>query len=480
MSRKLTRTRLGLLLVVASACATLLVPNAASAAPPANDAFADAVSVGATPFSAQVDVTESTLEAAEPVPCGVGTGSVWYRIDSVEARTVRINMSRAEPAVSVSVYRQTGSGLASLTALAGCVGQQQPVVVATNAGETLYVQLLRNDFLFRQSAQLDIDVLVAPPNDDFPGATTVSSLPFAETAETGAAGTEADEPPLCGPGADNTLWYAYTPTENQTLTARGFPEAIIAAYAGSSLTALTPVACQYFMPIAFAAEAGTTYHFQVGLPGQSHGQVRFTLDVAPAPSAAFSVFPPDPSAFDTITLSNASSDPLGSALSAAWDFGDGSTSTDYTASHRYRTDGDYTTTLTVTAPDGRTASTSQTIQVQTHDVQITKFNVPDKARAGKTETITIGVVNRRYPEQVEIALYKSVPGGDFVPVASSSQSVPVRGPNKTTDFRLNYTFTADDAAAGKVTFRAVATITTHRDAVPADNTALSFPVGVRS
>ena len=71
-------------------------------------------------------------------------------------------------------------------------------------------------------------------------------------------------------------------------------------------------------------------------------------------------------------------------------------------------------------------------------------------------------------------LYKSIPGG-FQLVGSYIQSVPVRPANRTTAFTFNYTFTTSDASVGKVTFRAVASIVNARDALPADNEAISSP-----
>jgi len=56
--------------------------------------------------------------------------------------------------------------------------------------------------------------------------------------------------------------------------------------------------------------------------------------------------------------------------------------------------------------------------------------------------------------------------------------VPVRPSNRTTDFNFSYTFTSEDAAIGKVTFRAVASIIEARDALSADNEAISSPTKV--
>lgn len=50
--------------------------------------------------------------------------------------------------------------------------------------------------------------------------------------------------------------------------------------------------------------------------------------------------------------------------------------------------------------------------------------------------------------------------------------------SQTTDFKFSYTFTSNDAAFGKFSFQAVATIVGARDALPADNTATALPTKV--
>ena len=99
--------------------------------------------------------------------------------------------------------------------------------------------------------------------------------------------------------------------------------------------------------------------------------------------------------------------------------------------------------------------------------------MPQSAAAGQTRSITVGVANSRYPESVQVQLYRN----DAV-VGTLTQQVPVRGANRTTPFSFNYTFTSDDAALGKVTFKAVATISGARDALPSDNTAIALPTKV--
>ena len=120
---------------------------------------------------------------------------------------------------------------------------------------------------------------------------------------------------------------------------------------------------------------------------------------------------------------------------------------------------------------------SQVVHVRTHDVAITKFSAPITALAGQTRQITVGLNSRRYPETVEVQLFKSAPGG-YQQVGSLTQSVPVRPSNRTTDFSFSYTFSGADAQIGKVTFRAVANLVGARDALPADNEAIAPPTKI--
>jgi hypothetical protein len=162
-----------------------------------------------------------------------------------------------------------------------------------------------------------------------------------------------------------------------------------------------------------------------------------------------------------------------------WQFGDGESFTGFNAFHRYAADGDYTAVLNVTTVDGRTASQTQTVHVKTHDVAITKLSAPQSARSGQTKQITASLRNTRYPENVQVQLFKSSPSfGGFQQVGTTTILVPVRQGNQTIPVVFSYTFTSEDAVVGKVTFRAEATLVNGRDALPADNTAVAPPTKV--
>jgi hypothetical protein len=241
--------------------------------------------------------------------------------------------------------------------------------------------------------------------------------------------------------------------------------------------------------LTFRATAGMTYYLQISdVYGGNFGPITLTFDRAPQPIANFYFAPNDPSTFDVVQFFGLSTDPGQAGFaSEIYDFGDGTSAAGCCpnqigggpdATHRYAKDGDYTVTDTLTTNDGRTASTQQVVHVRTHDVSITKLLVPQTASVGQTRLITVGVSNKRYPETVQVQLMKSVAGGTFAPVGTLTQSVPVRSGNQTTDFKYTYTFTSDDAALGKVTFEAIATIINARDALPADNTVTAWPTRV--
>ena len=56
--------------------------------------------------------------------------------------------------------------------------------------------------------------------------------------------------------------------------------------------------------------------------------------------------------------------------------------------------------------------------------------------------------------------------------------VAVRGKSQGTDFVFSYTPSPDDGALGKLTFRAEADLNSSRDALFADNVAISAPVRI--
>lgn len=139
-------------------------------------------------------------------------------------------------------------------------------------------------------------------------------------------------------------------------------------------------------------------------------------------------------------------------------------------------------TLTVTTFDGRSASTSRVVDVETHDVAVAGFDVPKTAKVGTTQRITVEIRNVRRTDTVQVVLRRSDRDSpiNFVVIGTLTQSVPARPANKATPFDFDYTFNDDDLAVGSVTFAAEATIIGARDALPGDNEVVAIATSVRA
>ena len=319
---------------------------------------------------------------------------------------------------------------------------------------------------------------LAVANDNFANATVITSLPFYDNNNNYDATFEDGEPmPTCGYGYYSaTIWYAYTPLTNMSLTATAYyPNVppVLAIYTGSWGN-LSQIYCGTDYPeFVFQAQANVTYYFQLSDLYNWRGTLPFHLYLTPPPAVDFSYTPYDPSIFDVVNFdAYYIYDPAQVyGGTPAWNLGDGTTSDQYSFTHQYAKDGDYNVSLAYTTSDGRTGSSNTTIQVRTRDVAVTKFTVPQTVKSNTTKEITVEVTNRRYSDNVQVQLYKGLPGGGEQLIGTLTIFVPARA-TRATLFKFSYTFTGCDATLGKVTFRTAATIINGRDALPADNTAI--------
>jgi PKD repeat protein len=196
----------------------------------------------------------------------------------------------------------------------------------------------------------------------------------------------------------------------------------------------------------------------------------------PPPVSSFGWNVREPSQLDSVRFYDYSFDPGGSGIiSRAWAFGDGTTSNDMEPEHRFGADGVYTAVLTVLTRDGRSATSTAALRVQTHDVSIALVQVPPLCRAGRTVVIVVGVKSAVHDETVEVRVFRNRPREPdlFEQVARTTGLVPADPAGGPTLLALPLTFSADHAAAGSATLKTVVSIVGARDARPDDNTALT-------
>src|SRR5207237_3460249 len=92
---------------------------------------------------------------------------------------------------------------------------------SVQAGVTYYLQA-GSSFGGGSILHLTVSVLPPPANDKFANATAITSVPFNDSVDTTAATLEAQEPTptnCMGFTSQRTVWYAFTPSTTQSVTA---------------------------------------------------------------------------------------------------------------------------------------------------------------------------------------------------------------------------------------------------------------------
>jgi PKD repeat protein len=341
--------------------------------PPANDNFANTEAITALPYTATVDITDATYEPSEPQACYSMERTVWYSFTPTEDLAIRATTEGSAVSGNINIYHATGPGISDLQFLncSGGSNNSQPFIA--EAGQTYYLQVGFASWEVG-SVQINLEQVLPPANDDFASAISIDAFPSTTDFTNSGAMMESGEPGLScdygSPSAQSTVWFSFTATQDETISANIFNSTfppIWAVYTGTSLSELTELGCRYYDNLSWRAIAGQTYYIQIsGLYGSS-GTGTLSLEPASPPQAYFYFDPFDPSISETIQFYDYSYDPAGIGIEIwEWDFGDGTPqSTDQYPTHMYAADGDYSVTLTVTTFDGRSASVTQTVQVRT-------------------------------------------------------------------------------------------------------------------
>ncbi|MFC0548280.1 PKD domain-containing protein [Kutzneria chonburiensis] len=470
---------------VAAAVSAVLAPGVAHAAtPPANDDFDNATAITALPFSTQEDTSAATKASDDPYWCDnfAMVGSVWFRYTATEDGWLRATSAGSDGSRILSANTGERDNLSGVDN--GCEsGANATMAFRATAGTTYYF-MVAGYYVAGGVLSFAVDRAAPPANDNFANATPVSTLPQTLQPDLTTGSIEADEPQsTCD--SDRTrpsVWYSYTATGAATsVTAKidGF-DSFVTVYSGDSLPALKQVGCtQYAMgATVFRTNPGATSYIRV-TGSRSTAPPTLTLAEAPALDPEFSISPSEPTVYDNISLAAHSWNSFDTPITASWDFGDGTSAPAGTdpVHHNYKVDGVYQLTMHASSPDGRTVTKTTPLTVNTHDVGITKFDVPSSARDGQQKSITVHVSNTRYAEKPTVTLYK-FDGNFSTTVGTLTLDVPARARGSVA-FPFAYTFTPDDALVGKVTFRAVVQLPYPvRDARAADNEVIAIATTV--
>ena len=106
------------LLPALAVLAVLVLPAAASAAPPPNDARSAPAAVGALPATISGTTVESTLDLDEPISaCSApnAKGSVWYALSNADERDLLVALDAGgDMDATVEVFRRERSQVSSV------------------------------------------------------------------------------------------------------------------------------------------------------------------------------------------------------------------------------------------------------------------------------------------------------------------------------------------------------------------------------
>ena len=315
---------------------------------PGNDNRAGAVLIPSIPFSdGPLVMKNATTEPSEARPSCVFGGvnaSVWYRYTATADDVLIADTAGSNFETTLAVWRQDGAGLDEFACAAFLPNTR--VVFDVSAGETYFFQV--GGFpSFQGLPELSFHVAQGnpPENDGFLDATAIAGLPFDDTADLTAARTEFAEPsPFCaGIDGASTVWYTFE-ADADTLVLLETSGSDFPSFIGvwrQTVFGLHDVDCgAAFAPdegarIAFEAEGGRTYYFQVGRqpyggPGQDGFSLSFRAEVVtPAANddfagAAAIASLPFHGSIDTLTLTQEPGEPSPSCLfyeepaSTAW------------------------------------------------------------------------------------------------------------------------------------------------------------------
>jgi PASTA domain len=263
-----------------TAFAALALGGTAAAAAPDNDAFAAATTLtGRTAFEFGTNV-DATKEPGEPNHAGKPGGkSIWYAWTAPAAGETTLSTCSSDVDTLLAVY--TGSAVNSLVEVEsddnGC-DDQSVLSFQASAGKVYRIAV---DGAGGDSGPIELELNLAPPNDDFAAAVALSGDNGSTGGTTEGASIEPSEPDHYFGDGYPSVWFTWTAPSSgwATFETCGF-DSIIVAYVGSTLTALSEVAsdwgsCEPGSRISFEATAGTAY--SVAVAGVDGDTGEFTL-----------------------------------------------------------------------------------------------------------------------------------------------------------------------------------------------------------
>ena len=300
--------------------------------PPVHDEYTNAKVVpdlSGGPYQDVVDVANATRSPGDPYSyCAYpGNKSVWYTYTPGEPQVVLFDVSNSDFAAAITVYSINGlywipeACSASGTLVGGlsveadglALKSKDPdrglvlegadrLAVPMGAGTQYMIMVSTLEYDEDTVGDLDFRMSLVTPtiaNDDFDTPTEITALPYTDTIpDTMAAYNSFDDPYTSCGFAGHTVWYQYTPAQNQRLRIDTFGssfDTIVGVFVGAR-GSLTQVACNddpVRDNIAYSRQSlldvdvapSNTYYIMVGGYANSYGALALRVQNLPAPGS---------------------------------------------------------------------------------------------------------------------------------------------------------------------------------------------------
>ncbi len=283
-----------------------IILNWSFAAPPANDNFADRITISGESGSTTGSNFAATLETGEP---SWGYSSVWWTYMPSANGTLVLDTTGSSVYTMLGIY--TGSDVASLA----IVGQDDdggisiPVMIGTE------YQIAVTSYSSSETGSINLNwsIVQPPANDNFADRIAISGTSGSTTGSNAGATLETGEPSW----GYSSVWWTYTPSANGTLvldTIGSDFDRNLGVYTGSSVGSLTTVA-QDYSTISIPVVAGSEYQIAV-TSSYSYDFGNITLNWS------FAAPPANDNFADRIAISGTSGSTTGSNAGATLETGE--------------------------------------------------------------------------------------------------------------------------------------------------------------
>jgi hypothetical protein len=261
--------------------------------PPVNDDFAAAMTITNAAGTITGTNVAATSQPGEPPHYASPSRSVWYRW--VAPRGGWVTLDTAGSAIDTMLAAYTGTAIDQLAQLArndddGTLKTSRLTFQAT-AGTTYSIAI---DGRAGATGALKLTWAMAPVNDPFDAATSISGAVGSIAATNALATKEPGEPDHAGNAGGRSVWYRWTAPWSATMTidtGGSACDTLLGVYTGTSVGGLAPKASSdndgalSSSRLSLTVTAGTVYFIAVDGKGGASGVLKLNWSLAPANDA---------------------------------------------------------------------------------------------------------------------------------------------------------------------------------------------------